>query len=234
MILTFFRPKSGRKKNPIRFRVKKRISSGRTRWNKWKMTDLEKSMRTDLGKKRFDCRSSKWLKHFAQKCKFGTFFFFFNPWFWTQNLQDFFEFFEGAPLRGALGRAPPPFFRAEILKKFSGKSVLKIILYFLGKHLLKRSKTYLKRQISSRGSGCNFYCPKLIGERSSYDMFFSMHHFVWILPIFQFLLISRNYWPLFATIRHYSPLLTTIRHYWPLFATILEHMRHYSNSNGVK
>ena len=32
-------------------------------------------MRTDLGKKRFDCRSSKWLKHFAQKCKFGTIFF---------------------------------------------------------------------------------------------------------------------------------------------------------------
>ena len=29
----------------------------------------------------------------------------------------------GAPLRGALGRAPPPFGRVEILKKFTGKSV---------------------------------------------------------------------------------------------------------------
>ena len=43
---------------------------------------------------------------------------------------------------------------------------------FLSLYLLKRSKTYLKRQISSRGSGCNFSCPKLIGERQSYDIFF--------------------------------------------------------------
>ena len=35
----------------VTFRVKKRISSCRSRWNKLKMTDLEKSMRTDLGKK---------------------------------------------------------------------------------------------------------------------------------------------------------------------------------------
>ena len=59
----------------VTFRVKKRISFSRSRWTKLKTTDLEKSMRTDLGKKRFDCRSSKWLKHFAQKCKFGTNFF---------------------------------------------------------------------------------------------------------------------------------------------------------------
>ena len=59
----------------VTFRVKKRISFSRSRWTKLKTTDLEKSMRTDLGKKRFDCRSSKWLKHFAQKCKFGTIFF---------------------------------------------------------------------------------------------------------------------------------------------------------------
>ena len=59
----------------VTFRVKKRISFSRSRWTKLKTTDLEKSVRTDLGKKRFDCKSSKWLKHFAQKCKFGTFFF---------------------------------------------------------------------------------------------------------------------------------------------------------------
>ena len=89
-------------------------------------------------------------------------------------LYSFWLYFTGgAPLRGALGRAPPPVCRAEILKKFSGKSVLETILYFLGKNILKRSKTYLKRQISSRGSGCNFSCPKLIGERQSYDIFFS-------------------------------------------------------------
>ena len=38
-------------------------------------------------------------------------------------LEDFLDLFEGAPLQGALGRAPPPFCRAEILKKFRGKSV---------------------------------------------------------------------------------------------------------------
>ena len=68
----------------VTFFVKKRISSCRTRWNKLKTTDLEKSMRTDLGKKRFDCRSSKWRKDFAQKCKFGTGFF-FNPWFYMEK-----------------------------------------------------------------------------------------------------------------------------------------------------
>ena len=68
----------------VTFRVKKRISFSRSRWTKLKTTDLEKSMRTDLGKKRFDCRSSKWLKHFAQNCKFGTIFF-FNPWFYMEK-----------------------------------------------------------------------------------------------------------------------------------------------------
>ena len=33
------------------FFIKKQISSCRARWNKLKMTDLEKSLRTDLGKK---------------------------------------------------------------------------------------------------------------------------------------------------------------------------------------
>ena len=28
------------------------------------------------------------------------------PKFWTQILEDFLDFFEGAPLRGALGWAP--------------------------------------------------------------------------------------------------------------------------------
>ena len=59
----------------VTFRVKKRISFSRSRWTKLKTTDLEKSVRTDLGKKRFDCRSSKWPKRFAQKCKFWTNFF---------------------------------------------------------------------------------------------------------------------------------------------------------------
>ena len=89
MILTFFRQKNCRKKNPIRFWVKKRISSGRTRGNKLKTTDLEKSMRTDLGKKRFDCRSSKWLKHFAQKCKLGTSFFSTLDFIWKSHSFQF-------------------------------------------------------------------------------------------------------------------------------------------------
>ena len=73
----------------IRFRVKKRISSCRSRWTKLKTTDLEKSMRTDLGKKRFDCRSSKWLKHFAQKCKFGTIFFSTLDFIWKSHSFQF-------------------------------------------------------------------------------------------------------------------------------------------------
>ena len=41
----------------------------------------------------------------------------------------------GAPLRGALGRAPFPFSRLEILKKFTGKSVLeKCTLFFWKKY----------------------------------------------------------------------------------------------------
>ena len=73
----------------VTFFVKKRISSCRSRWNKLKMTDLEKSMRTDLGKKRFDCRSSKWLKHFAQKCKFGTNFFSTLDFIWKSHSLQF-------------------------------------------------------------------------------------------------------------------------------------------------
>ena len=38
----------------------------------------------------------------------------------------------GAPLRGALGRAPPPVCRAEILKKFRGKSVPENYTLFFG------------------------------------------------------------------------------------------------------
>ena len=42
----------------------------------------------------------------------------------------------GAPLRGALGRAPPPFCKAEVLKKFSGKSVPEnYTLFFDKKHV---------------------------------------------------------------------------------------------------
>ena len=41
----------------------------------------------------------------------------------------------GAPLRGALGRAPPPFGRVEILKKFTGKSVPENCTLFLGKNI---------------------------------------------------------------------------------------------------
>ena len=54
-------------------------------------------------------------------------------------MDDFLDFFEGMPLRGAprrgaLGRAPPPVCRAEILKKFSGKSVPENYTLFFGKN----------------------------------------------------------------------------------------------------
>ena len=35
--------------------------------------------------------------------------------------------------------------------------------------------------------GAVFFYPKLIVERQSYDIFFSILHFIWILPLFQFL-----------------------------------------------
>ena len=86
-------------------------------------------------------------------------------------LDDFLDFFEGAPLRGALGRAPPPFCRAEILKKFSGKSAPENYTLFLTKitflvilpikSLWDLSKTTdLVERIRMQ-----FFCPKLIGER---------------------------------------------------------------------
>ena len=111
---------------------------------------------------------------------FGRFFwiflglgFFCQPDF-LQAKNRFFRL--GAPLRGALGRAPPPFSRVEILKKFTGKSVLEKCTLFFGKNIFlvsKRSDLCLVRQISSRGSGRNFFYPKLIGNRQSYDIFFS-------------------------------------------------------------
>ena len=69
-------------------------------------------------------------------------------------LDDFLDFFEGAPLRGAPGRAPPPVCRAEILKKFTGKSVPENYTLFLSK------TTDLVERIRMQ-----FFCPKLIGER---------------------------------------------------------------------
>ena len=61
-------------------------------------------------------------------------------------------FFEGMPLqgappgallRGALGRAPLPFFRVEILKKFSGKSVPENYTLFFWENCVLIVKTYV-------------------------------------------------------------------------------------------
>ena len=73
---------------------------------------------------------------------------------------------------------------------------LKIILYFLRKNtflvilpiktLWDLSKTTdLVERIRMQ-----FFCPKLIGERQSYGIFFSMLHLIWILLIFQFLVYA--------------------------------------------
>ena len=84
---------------------------------------------------------------------------------WSKILDDFFGFFwvwvflpnrffiskkqvfsagasPGAPLRGALGRAPPPFGRVEILKKFTGKSVPENYTLFFGKNYVFGHFTY--------------------------------------------------------------------------------------------
>ena len=64
------------------------------------------------------------------------------------------------PLRGALGQAPPPVCRVEMLKKFTGKSVPENYILFFVKNMFfpsQRSETYLERQISSRQSGRNFF-----------------------------------------------------------------------------
>ena len=62
------------------FRVKKRISSGRTRWTKLKMTDLEKSMRMDLGKKDLIVDRQNGQRTSPKSVNLGQFF--FNPWFY--------------------------------------------------------------------------------------------------------------------------------------------------------
>ena len=51
-----------------------------------------------------------------------------------QSFGRVFGLFEGAPLRGALGRAPPPFCRAETLKNFKGKSVPENYTLFFDKN----------------------------------------------------------------------------------------------------
>ena len=92
------------------------------------------------------------------------------------------------PLRGALGRAPPPVCRVEILKKFTGKSVPENYTLFFGKNtffLSKRSETYLERQISSRQSG-RIFLSKIDWRTLELWHFFSTLHFIWFLPIFQF------------------------------------------------
>ena len=77
----------------------------------------------------------------------------FGPKFWL----IFWTFLRARPF-GARWVGPPPFCRAEILKKSSGKNVLETILYFLGKNLPKT--TDLVERIRMQ-----FFCPKLIGER---------------------------------------------------------------------
>ena len=61
-----------------------------------------------------------------------------GPQIWV----DFLDFFEGTPLRGALGRAPPPICRAEILKKFTGKSVPENYTLFFGENFVFGHFTY--------------------------------------------------------------------------------------------
>ena len=66
---------------------------------------------------------------------------------------------------GARRAGPPlPGVERKYWKSSQEKVSRKTILYFFEKHS-KRSETYLERQISSRGSGCNFFHPKLIGNR---------------------------------------------------------------------
>ena len=73
-------------------------------------------MRTDLGKKRFDCRSSKWLKHFAQKCKFGTIFFSTLDFIWKSHSFQFLVY-----------ALPNRFW--QVLMKFENPKV-KILVFF--------------------------------------------------------------------------------------------------------
>ena len=46
------------------------------------------------------------------------------------------------PLRGALGRAPPPVCRVEILQKFTGKSTPEKYTLFFGQKYVLRHFTY--------------------------------------------------------------------------------------------
>ena len=83
-------------------------------------------------------------------------------------------------LRGAPG--PPRVGRKKVGRK---KCPGKLHFVFWKKHS-KCSETYLDRRISSRQSGSNFLLSKV--DRRSLELwhFFSTLHFIWFLPIFQF------------------------------------------------
>ena len=95
----------------------------------------------------------------------------------------------GAPLRGAQGRAPPPGCRAEILKKFTGKSVPENYTLFFGKTLktlwnLSRTTDLVER------IRMQFFSSKIDWKSLELWHFFSILHFIYFLPIFQFLVYA--------------------------------------------
>ena len=107
--------------------------------------NLEKSQKTSKKESKIldSKKSKKYVKildHF--KDFFVVFGFFCHQIFYKQKTGFFGWCIPGAPLRGALGRAPPPFARVEILKKFTGKSVPENCTLFFGKNIFFGHFTY--------------------------------------------------------------------------------------------
>ena len=106
--------------------------------------DRSRKINTDGPReKRFDCRSSKWLKHFTQKCKFGTNFFStldLGPKISTifLRVRPF-----GARPFGARWAGPLlPCVERKYWKSFQEKVPLKTTLYFLTKITFLGNFTY--------------------------------------------------------------------------------------------
>ena len=124
------------------------ISPIKLLWFLSRSTDLVERIREDFFLLKIDWRSLELWHFFLSKSKsrkndsFFVFlhflFFFLTSLFYKVCLY----FTGGAPLRGALGRAPPPLSRVEILKKFTGKSVPENSTLFFGKNYVFGHFTY--------------------------------------------------------------------------------------------
>ena len=100
--------------------------------------------------------------------------------FYKQKTSFFGWCIPGRAPSGRAGPGPPSSWQGGNIEKVHRKKCPGKLHFIFGEKYIfwqfypsKRSDLCLVRQISSRGSGSNFFYPKLIGDRQSYDIFFN-------------------------------------------------------------